>query len=261
MKSYVDPKTFSNFQIFKLTLLILVVSLTFTTYRYSAFFTPPIKAIYFIIIILLSSCNNESNIHNIQPAQRDIDSRQTAKRIQLALLQIDSLQSIVRTGDLILRTGNDFTSESLRSLNQRNQDYSHCGIASIEHDSIFVYHALGGDFNPDQKIRRDPLKVFGDPSTNRRIAVYHYLLSDSALDNIATTAKLFYKMGIMFDMKFDLASNDRMYCAEFVYKTLLLGSNKKLQFNISHIKDFRFIGVDDLFLQPQCRERKIIVYK
>ena len=68
-------------------------------------------------------------------------------------------------------------------------------------------------------------------------------------------------MGIMFDMKFDLKSDDRMYCAEFVYKSLLWGTKGKLTFNTSHIKDFAFIGVDDLFLHPLCREQKRILYK
>ncbi|MEP6676022.1 MAG: hypothetical protein ABJA78_12750 [Ferruginibacter sp.] len=189
------------------------------------------------------------------------DSLNEIRKNATALKAIDSLRPLIHTGDLILRTGNDFTSESLRSLNQRDQRFSHCGIASIEHDSIVVYHAIGGDFNPDEKIRRDALEIFGDPQTNKTIAVYHYLLPDTLLQSITTTARLFYRMGIRFDMQFDLQSNDRMYCAEFVYKTLRLGSKGKLQFDISHIKDFRFVGVDDLFLQPLCRERKIIVYK
>ena len=68
-------------------------------------------------------------------------------------------------------------------------------------------------------------------------------------------------MGVMFDMKFDLESNDRMYCAEFVYKAYVMGTNGKLQFNTSHIGQFVFIGVDDLFLQPLCKKQKNILYQ
>ncbi len=61
---------------------------------------------------------------------------------------------------MVLRTGNDFTSESLRQLSFTDKTYSHCGIASIENDSIFIYHALGGEWNPDEKLRRDPIELF-----------------------------------------------------------------------------------------------------
>jgi hypothetical protein len=189
------------------------------------------------------------------------DSLENAAVIQRSFAKIDSLKKIISTGDLVLRTGNDFTSEGLRSLNQRDQTFSHCGIASIENDSLFVYHALGGDFNPDQKIRRDPLEVFGDPYSNRGIGVYRFPLSQTEISSLLVTVKRLHDMGIMFDMKFDLASNDHMYCAEFVYKSYLMGTGGKLQFHTSHIGSFAFIGVDDLFLQPQCKEQKRILYK
>jgi len=75
------------------------------------------------------------------------------------------------------------------------------------------------------------------------------------------TVKKLHDMGIMFDMKFDLKSNDHMYCAEFVYKSFVMGTRGKLQFSTSHIGAFSFIGVDDIFLQPQCKEQKRILYK
>jgi hypothetical protein len=65
----------------------------------------------------------------------------------------------------------------------------------------------------------------------------------------------------MFDMHFDLNTDDRMYCAEFVYKALLKASHNTMRFNISRINQFKFIGVDDIFLQPLCRIKKTVVYK
>jgi hypothetical protein len=178
-----------------------------------------------------------------------------------AFKKIDSLKGMIRSGDLILRTGNDFTSESLRSLNQRDQTYSHCGIASIENDSLFVYHSLGGDWNPDQKIRRDPLEVFAEPYSNRGIGIYRFDLDEAIVRSLMETVKKLHDMGIMFDMKFDLRSNDHMYCAEFVYKSYVMGTNGKLHFNLSHIGKFEFIGVDDLFLNPGCKEEARVLYQ
>ena len=211
------------------------------------------------LIFFLFSCSSKNN-HPPLTGTKD-DAIAESQKNTRAFLQIDSVKKIINTGDLVVRTGNDFTSESLRSLNRRDQTYSHCGIASIENDSLFVYHSLGGDWNPNQKIRRDPLEVFAEPYSNRGIGVYRYSLSPPEIKTLMVTVKKLYDMGIMFDMKFDLQTNDHMYCAEFVYKSYLMGTNGKLRFNISHIGNFAFIGVDDLFLQPLCKEQLNILYK
>ncbi len=189
------------------------------------------------------------------------DSVQQKLIQQHAFAQIEEAGKLIRSGDIITHTGNDFTSEMLRRLNQHDKTYSHCGIASIEHDSIFIYHALGGDFNPNQKIRRDPLTSFCDPFANRGFGIFRFKIADSITQNVVAAAKNLYHAGVVFDMDFNLASNDSMYCTEYVYKSLLTGSNNRLHFNISHLQNFAFIGVDDLFKNPACVEIKRFVYK
>ena len=211
------------------------------------------------LIFLLFSCSSKTSYNPLVISKAD-SAAELEKNIR-AFAQIKTLKKTIQTGDLVVRTGNDFTSESLRSLNQRNQTYSHCGIASLENDSLFVYHALGGEWNPDQKIRRDPLEVFAEPYSNRGIGLYRFGLSPGEVKTLMVTVKKLHGIGIMFDMKFDLETNDHMYCAEFVYKSYVMGTNGKLRFSISHIGKFAFIGVDDLFLQPLCREQFKILYK
>lgn len=210
------------------------------------------------LFFLLGSCGSTSDYTTLVITKED--SIKEIKKTDRAFIQIDSAKALIATGDLIVRTGNDFTSESLRSLNQRDKTYSHCGIASIEHDSLFIYHALGGEWNPDQKIRRDAFAFFAEPYSNRGIGIYRYQFAASEIQNLMVTVKKLYQLGIRFDMKFDLESNDRMYCAEFVYKAYTMGSKGKLHFNTSHIGNFTFIGVDDLFLQSLCKEQKKILY-
>ena len=167
----------------------------------------------------------------------------------------------IQSGDVITRTGNDFTSESLRKLQQRNKTYSHCGIASIENDSLFVYHAMGGEWNPDEKLRRDPIEIFAAPEYNRGIGIFHFKIADSTRKQLILIAQEQYKKNLMFDMHFDLNTDDRMYCAEFVYKAFLKASHNYMRFNISRINQFKFVGVDDIFLHPLCRIKKSVVYK
>ena len=139
------------------------------------------------LIFFLLSCNSKNDYHPLIISKSD--SIAEAQKNARAFSQIDSVQKMITTGDLVVRTGNDFTSESLRSLNQRNQTYSHCGIASIENDSLFVYHSLGGEWNPDQKIRRDPLEVFAEPYSNRGIGVYRFSLSEPEVKPLMVTVK------------------------------------------------------------------------
>jgi len=211
------------------------------------------------LLFFLISCNRDTAVNKLIVTKQD--SIAAAAMINRAFIKIDSLKTIIRTGDLVTRTGNDFTSESLRTLNQHDKTYSHCGIASIEHDSVFVYHALGGEFNPDQKIRRDALELFAEPYDNRGIGIFRYRLDSTEIKNLVQVVKKLFNAGVLFDMKFDLATDDRMYCAEFVCKSYTTGTGNKFHFNTSKIKDFAFVGVDDLFLHPLCSEIKRVVYK
>lgn len=211
------------------------------------------------LVLFVSACGTSGGYQDYKMTHTD--SLQVEALRNRAWDSIASIQHLIRTGDLITRTGNDFTSESLRSLNQRNKDYSHCGIASIEHDSVFVYHALGGEWNPDQKIRRDPIRLFAEPYSNKGFGIFRFSISDSLLTGIVTQAQEHYRAGVMFDMSFDLQTDDHMYCAEFVYKTIVAGTRGFLQFPLSHIGQFEFIGVDDLFMHPQCHPVHQIVFK
>jgi hypothetical protein len=173
---------------------------------------------------------------------------------------IRSCMSVIRTGDLITRTGNDFTSESLRQLNRRDQTYSHCGIASIENDSVFVYHAMGGEFNPDQALLRESFSAFASPQFNRGFGIFRFQLPADAVRQVRATVQLFHRARIPFDMDFDLATNDRFYCAEFVTKAYRAGTAGRLSFDTSQLGGRYFAGVDDCFLQPTCQLIKRVRY-
>ncbi|MCP9749451.1 YiiX/YebB-like N1pC/P60 family cysteine hydrolase [Ferruginibacter sp. HRS2-29] len=211
------------------------------------------------LIFFIHSCTQNTPYKELRMTSQDsLDKKAFIRR---AFDSIYLMRQLIRNGDIITRTGNDFTSQSLRSLNQRNQQYSHCGIASIENDTVFVYHALGGEFNPDQKIKRERFVDFSQPYENNGIGIFRFSPTEFPAKNAVAVAKELYFRGIQFDMDFDLKTNDKMYCAEFVYKTFLLAYPGRIKFSTSHINKFEFIGVDDLFLHPLCHSMKEIVYK
>lgn len=210
------------------------------------------------LIFLIPACNENNGYKSYKTTRQD--SLQQLAIIKTAKQKIQQLKSRVVTGDLVTRTGNDFTSETLRNLNQRNNTFSHCGIASIENDSVFVYHALGGDFNPDQKIIRDRFENFAEPYSNKGIAIFRFTLPKSTVTGFAQNARELFLKGIMFDMDFNLETDDRMYCAEFVYKCFIKNTSWNQPFNRSRIKQLEFIGVDDLFLHPLCKIQAQLIY-
>lgn len=217
--------------------------------RLHSFFT-------FSIISYLLFCSGCNAL--IKPSKEKLEEDAKNKRAFNSLSQINN---IIKTGDVITRTGNDFTSECLRKLCRRNQTYSHCGIASIENDTVFIYHALGGDWNPDQKILREKLVDFGEPSSNRGIGVFRMNISDSFKNAIAQCARDFRKQGIEFDMSFDLKTDNKMYCAEFVAKTIEKATYPIIKISHSHTDELEFIGVDDIFLDPSMKKITQAVYQ
>lgn len=211
------------------------------------------------LICLLVSCNHRDEIQPLKITKEEMMAEE--KRITRAHQSIQTLKPLVQTGDLITRTGNDFTSESLRSLNQRDKKYSHCGIALVQNDTVFVFHALGGEFNPDQKLLKEPLEIFADPLGNRGIGIYRFTIDQQKVAGVLQTVQEWYQLPITFDMKFDLETEEKMYCAEFVAKSYQKGTNNLLLFPLSKINNFLFFGVDDLFLHPSCQAITEIVYK
>lgn len=211
-----------------------------------------------LIFLCLSSCGNIDSykIKNFSNVEKT-DLKRYAQDID----SIKEISKIIVTGDLITRTGNDFTSESLRSLNRRNKKYSHCGIAVVENDTVFVYHALGGDFNPDQKLLKEPLLTFANPIFNRGIGIFRFILKGDFKTQTKQTVIKYFNIGLPFDMAFDLNTDDKMYCAEFVAKSYIKSSKNELTFNKSNIESFNFYGVDDIFLNPHCVPIKELLYK
>jgi hypothetical protein len=204
------------------------------------------------LLFCAMACNWQKQKPTLAVAKSD--SLVAEQKATIAFKHIRESANIVKSGDLIVRTGKDYTSELMRQLSQNDKTYSHCGIASWENDSLFVYHALGGEFNPDQKLRRDAFLLFCNPYENRGFGIYRYQINEQQQKNIIAVAREFYKQGIMFDMKFDLVTDDRMYCSEFVYKTVKKATHNSVAIVTTTLNHIQFVAVDNLFVNPFCRE-------
>jgi hypothetical protein len=167
--------------------------------------------------------------------------------------RIDSVKPLIQNGDLIFRNGTDEVSRAARSMNRVDTSYSHCGLLLVENDSIFVYHAIGGNFNPSQKLRRDPLDSFLIPREADKFALYRYPLNEQQSDSLTYIVRYYYARGLKFDMYFNFLSDEQMYCSEFVFKCLNKALSGSLVQGISAREWPYGISPDDLFLYEKSR--------
>lgn len=206
------------------------------------------------LFVCLAGCGNSPGYNHLQLTYADTAASDLKN--SRAFLSIHNAMAMVRTGDLVMRTGNDFTSDMLEQLCLTDKTYSHCGIATIENDSIFVYHAMGGEWNPDEKLRRDPFELFCNPYENRGVGIFRFDLDKMGMNRLDSVVKAWYKEERRFDMKFDLSTDDRLYCAEFVTKAVEAASHHKITFSTTTINKFVYVAPDNLFLNAHCAEKK-----
>lgn len=211
------------------------------------------------LLLFFIACANKKETSSTKETIATQQAEAAKKEIRSFEL-IRSFRDSIRSGDMITRTGNDFTSYSLRQFCQTDKTYSHCGIASVENDTVFVYHALGGEFNPDQQLLREPLSFFVAAAANNGFGVFRFNLNNKQTEKLLTETKAAYRQGLTFDMQFDLATDEKMYCSEFTAKMFRRGYENDTLFTVSRIASFEFLAPDNLFTHPLCKELYKAVY-
>ena len=162
-------------------------------------------------------------------------------------------QGSLQPGDLIVRAGKTFFSNELRKYNQRDKTYSHCGLITRGPDgNMQVIHSIGGTDNPDSRIKIDPISIFCHPEEITQFAIYRYEMDPEVLQRVDSLAHNLLDRRVPFDLKFDLADDSELYCAEFIYKVLSDATNDRNFISLTRFRDKLYVGVDDLFLNDHC---------
>ena len=192
---------------------------------------------------------------------KEKNSRLLLARIHLFKTSV--LPDVLRTaknGDIVTRMGTDLTSLMLSRLNPTDTSFSHCGIISMENDTAFVYHAIGGEFNPDQKMRREPLAEFAHPAGSKRLGIFSAAITPAQRKALCAYVQMLHKQGLPFDMAFDLATDDRQYCTEMIAKSIGTIIGRKEWVATLQSDSIRFIPVENIYLNPMVTEKKRFVY-
>ena len=197
---------------------------------------------------------------------------------------INVIADSIREGDLVLRCGADFISESLSDFSQKEKLYSHSGFAMMDNGTMYIYSNMAGDINPDEIIRRDVVDSFITPVHNIAVGVYRYDLTNTELEKLKKIVHTHYINKLQFDMNFDLSTDDKMYCAEMIAKSVEQATEKRIIFSKSlitpglkekYIKKLlakkvvpsakvaeqrEYLALDNLYMNPHCREVVKIVF-
>ena len=129
----------------------------------------------------------------------------------------------IRTGDIILRSGKDFTSYRIRELSDKDKTYSHAGIAFVKDTSVYIYHITPPDLDEpgaDTALRIEPLERFAAPSRCFGFGIVRYALSETEITAALQYLDSLYRQKVSFDHSFNLDDPHQMYCSEMVDNTL-----------------------------------------
>jgi len=185
---------------------------------------------------------------------------------------------LIRDGDLLTRSDDDFESLSLQNFSKKDRTYSHSGIVFKEDGLWFVYHTMAGPENPGASIRREPFDSFVNPVKKTGFGIFRYQLSSVEINALHILYKKYYAEKLPFDKSFNLKTDDSMYCSEIIYKSLkkVTGnrvvlptsslSNFKpktanIHFKNAFYKKFEYVGLDDLYMNSFCRPILSVQFK
>lgn len=213
--------------------------------------------IFTAIFFLFLSCHeNEkitpTNLSTEPPAPDSIQSH------------IDSLKKICRPGDLIVRLGDDLVSDRIRYLSANDYSYSHAGIIVTHNNEKMVCHIYPNDIAPGaDTIRFDNIDTFLNRRTNLKCALYRYDLSDEEKLNFENELNTYHNNKVHFDKKYELKTDDKLYCSEMIYKALKKVTNNRVIIERSNIpkKMQRMVSVyfkNDNYSDKTISARKII---
>jgi len=181
------------------------------------------KQIIIILFLCLCSCTNNKQIKSYNPQD----------------------YSFLQNGDIVCRLGNGHFSNLFRKYASAEKIYSHIGIISKEKDSLFVYHAEASEYTGIGEVRKETLNVFINGMKTH--GFYRLKGNDSIHNIIVSKAKEYYNNKTAFDMKFDINTDDKVYCAEMVAKCINATNQDTIKPTM-HINNRYIYALDDIYL-------------
>jgi Permuted papain-like amidase enzyme, YaeF/YiiX, C92 family len=208
------------------------------------------KFLITIIIVLIISLILSVLFFNGCNKKSKITKREHCK---INFLKIDSATKILQNGDIIFRNGADAISNLFANVNKKDKRYSHCGIYVQQDNASFVLHSVGGESNPNAAIKKESFIAFVNPASNNSFGIIRFNFDKKTMNIITNIAQKWYSEKRTFDMDFDLKTDKKLYCTEYIYKAIQLGIADSLIFSNTIINDVPYVAPDDILLNKNAR--------
>ena len=127
------------------------------------------------------------------------------------------------------------------------------GIVKKINGQTFIYHATGGEENVSQKMKCEPIAIYCHPAATYKFGVFRWDLTDEQRTRFMEILDGYYKSGMEFDLDFDMTTDGKMYCSEMIYKALIAATGDKDYIALSNVIDKPYVAIDNLYLNPHCK--------
>lgn len=218
-----------------------------------------------------SSCKEKNRYPD--PGDQPVIVQQPHTSIDQMQQTIREGEQLLRDGDLVVRAGREPVSRIIRTFNRKDASYSHAGLVFFENGRPWVYHILPAeDSLKPEKIRRDSMLVFCDPYINDGFGIFRYKLDSVQTEKLRSIIQANYQKGILFDDRFDMRTDNKMYCSEMIAKALETATGKtirvetvqttpaeasffanRLHATVKEVMERRIVPIDNLYLMPHCK--------
>jgi hypothetical protein len=141
----------------------------------------------------------------------------------------------LQSGDLIFRRGRSAESH-LVLVTDRKSHFSHVGIIYAENQILYVIHAVPGENKggPDF-IKKEKINTFLAPKKASTYSVYRSDFSEDINKKAAYFANQLYRKKLLFDNKYDLNTDEKLYCTELILKVFQQATNQSFKINTTRL--------------------------
>jgi hypothetical protein len=178
-------------------------------------------------------------------------------------------ESLLKEGDIVLRMNQDPFSEFIRYFNKKDKKFSHAGLVIRDRGELMIYHMACEEGNPMKLMLKQKLAKFADPHHNYGYAIYRYKFTEAELNSMRRQVNYWYNLPVHFDTAFNLASDNELYCSEMLQKAICKGTHNRIKIsattlNIVEAKaisayyklpsqpGMKIIAIDDLYVNAEC---------
>jgi hypothetical protein len=156
-------------------------------------------------------------------------------------------KNLYQTGDIVLREGKGLISSAFSKMSLKEKKYSHAGFIVTEGNEWLVYHFID---KGKKGITVEKLEDFVSDEECSSFAVYHPAYSQDQQMTIASLIKNPVDRNKEFDSDFDLKTDDKFYCTEWIYKLL---RQTGFDIPVSAVNNTEYVAPDNLYINNFTR--------